>query len=373
MGYSDVAFLEPRGITMTRRSARLAAAFALTISALCCGTAQAQSSPAVQTTFVPASAQFAAVAFPQRVLTSREMELYPIEVFSAASIKEAGFDVLNLEQVTFSGQATEGEPFQGGAVLRFNQPIDKTRAIAGLAKLGGEEGELTKAQHAKQEYFKPAGGTFAVAAPSDRVLVIGSEAWLKQMLDAAQPPAGKPSRIAGLLSQVDGKADFAAVVDMAALAGAISKELDKEKAPPEFEKFKRIPTLIGSLSGAASVRTGLKDRLVIQAKDEAAAKELDVLIPEALEVARKQMVAEVGKNPGNTAVEKALVRYFERISTELTAALRPTRRGLELSLEKDSGAGMTEIAILNALLLPAVQRVRETAREVQAANEAKQQ
>ena len=322
----------------------------------------------VQTTFVPAGAHVAGVAFPQRILSASELEWLPIEVFVAATQKEAGFDLLTLEQVTLSSQITEGaEPVQVGAVLRFSKPFDKAKAVAGVGKTVAEGRELTKAQHGQVEYLKVDGGAVAVAAPSDRVLLVAEETWLKQMLDAAQPPAGKPSRIAQLLSQADTKADFTGVVDMTALSGQITQALDKEKIPPEFAKYKRIPALISAITSSGSIRAGLKDRLVIQAKDEAAAKELETLIPEGLEAARKQMLAEVAKQPATTPVEKATVRYLERISMEFTAAFRPVRRASELSLEKDSGAGMTEIAILNALLMPAVAKVRE------AANEAKQE
>lgn len=330
--------------------------------------AQASPTPVVQTTYVPANAQAAGVVYLGRLLTASELEWFPIEIAVAAAQKEAGIDLMTLEQITLSTRIEEkGQPLQGGAVLRFSKPFDKAQAAAALAKAVSEGSEVTKAQHGQIEYLKAEaeGYVVAVAAPTDRVLLLAEETWLKAMLDHAQPPAGKPSRIVQLLSQADTKADFSGVFDFTAVSSKVVAELDKEKIPAEFEKFKKIPSLMGAVFASMSLRMGLRDKLVIQAKDEAAAKELDVLIPEGIETGRKYLLAEVAKQPANTAIEKATQKYLERVSGELAAAFRPVRRGTELSLEKDSGGGMMEIAFLNALLLPAVEKVRAVQQRVE--------
>ena len=88
------------------------------------GTASAQPAAAIDRGYIPPDAVLAAVAHPRRVMTAPEMELLPIEIISAAGLKELGIDPVQIEEVLAIAEVKDfKQPPQLGLVLRFAGPL----------------------------------------------------------------------------------------------------------------------------------------------------------------------------------------------------------------------------------------------------------
>ena len=73
--------------------------------------------------YIIPEATIAGVVYPRRVLTNPSMEMLPLEVLSAAGIKEAGIDPMDVEQVTV--MIVPPAPMPGlGIVVRFTKPYE---------------------------------------------------------------------------------------------------------------------------------------------------------------------------------------------------------------------------------------------------------
>lgn len=306
--------------------------------------------------------------YPQSVLTSPEMELLPIEVLSAAGMKELGIDPLDIEHALVIAEPPTAGPPQAGVVLRFSHPI-------GQGKLLGPLWEQTAAADLDGKPYRQGKGPLApsIFQPDPQTLIVAHDGLLRKMVaNHASPQAGKMTK---MLSHVTDSPDVLAVVLIEPLRPLLAPVVQFAPIPPPLAGLKKVPDLVSYVAAKANLTGDMNMTLSIRANDEAAAKQLEEIIDELMAQGKQALVQQVAKQEASSdPVEQAMAKYAKRASERIMEILRPVRKGAMLSLS-GSGRGNAQIAtigILAGLLLPAVQAGRDSGRQAVSVNNLKQ-
>ena len=84
--------------------------------------------------YITPEAAFAAVAYPQRVLTAPEMEMLPVEVISAMGKKELGIDPVDIESVMVIVEPSGGRTSRLWRGASFFQALPTGRSSAAVGQ-----------------------------------------------------------------------------------------------------------------------------------------------------------------------------------------------------------------------------------------------
>ncbi len=318
--------------------------------------------------YIIPEATIAGVAYPRRVLTHPSMEMLPIEVLSAAGIKEGGIDPVDVEQVTV--MVVPPSPMPGfGIAVRFTKSYE-LKNILHKATVGTEETQLDGRLYLKGA--SPVAPSFFM--PNDKTLLIANDDTLQKMLANHKSPQMGPAR--KLMKSVDKSSDLAIVAAIEPMLPLIEPLLNMQQVPPPFAGLKQLPELISAARLQIKATSGGSVALALLGNDEAAAEELEKQLNQLIDMGQAMMRAQASSqfSDSDDPVEAAMGKYMQRISGKMLDPFRPTRKGkvvkLELNFEKNGQ--FATVGILVALLLPAVQAAREAARRIHSINNLKQ-
>ena len=310
--------------------------------------------------YVNADAIAALVIHPRELLTAPELELLPREVIIAACIENLGIDPGEIDEAVGLMAATglpSGEPAIG-AILRFTKPLD-AKLLA--EKLGRQTREVMQGGQTYQE--STAKGGFGYAIVDERTLLLGTNLALKSMLapDKADSPLRK------LLAQRSTSKLAVLLVDVETIRPLLQLALKSlPPLPPEFQEFLQAPEMAKWAELSLELRSGFDLQLTLGANDADAARKL-TLMGERLKTITRDMVLDAMRANlprGDSPTDKALAQYMNRLLNRLVemVVIKTEADQVHVTLEGENMPQMATSGVLVALLLPAVQAVREAAR-----------
>jgi hypothetical protein len=183
--------------------------------------------------YVTPEAAGVVVAHPHRVLSAPQMEMLPVEVLSAAGLKELGIDPVEIEQVMAIAEPPRGPALpQAGVVVRMRGPLPQGPILGPLWERTAE-GQL------EGKSYRQAKGPldFSIFHVNDRTLLAAHNGLLRKMLaNHAHPQPGAMSQLLGRISEPP---DLAAVLLVEPFQPLVALPLAMAPLPPQFAQLKR--------------------------------------------------------------------------------------------------------------------------------------
>ncbi len=187
---------------------------------------------------------------------------------------------------------------------------------------------------------------------------------LDEKLDRLLTGAAVDSRVARLLASYDGKSHAFAVIDLEAVREllAMLKPMAAQ-VPPQFQEFFKLPDLLTAIELKLAITASTTAELVLHARDEPSAAEAERLVNKALLMAREMALASMAENMRgpDQELQQATARWLRRISEKVVKSLTPTRDRNRVTITASVDSGYAGLAIMPALLLPAINAARQAA------------
>ena len=312
--------------------------------------------------YLPPQAFAAASAQPAAIMQTEAVQMAPVEVVQAALIRDLAIDPAKVSRVTafFTGPVQPPQPPGYGLVIDFTEPVDARAILPMFQRMPPQV-----AAHPQLQAMWPR----IEAVEGNRVL-FAPEAILKQMKAAA---AAEPVSLAKRLASLT-QSHVAAVIEPA----PVRDDLDQLMAtlpelPPPFVDVRKVPSLIESVQATVNLGKAFRGSLRVQGIDGPATDKLFALTKTGLQVMRLGIIAESQqKLQSDDPVEQAMARYMLRMADRMVASLTPEREANALLWETEQVVPLATTGVLVAMILPAIQAARESARMANASNNLKQ-
>ncbi len=304
--------------------------------------------------FIPADAVSAIVVHPQSFLKGPEADWLPVEVITAAGMKEAGFDPLKVrEGIALFAPPAKGSSPDIGFVLRFTESYSKDSVKSAMR---GREINVS----GREVIEVPGPQSFLWTFPDDKTIVGGTEGMFKKML--AVEKADSP--LISLLKSVDVSGQVTAAFSIDAVRPIMKRAI--AAAPPvpaPFQGVLRVPDLLSAIILKVDAGAAFKASLTLRAVDDDSAVAIESMVNGGLALGRNMALAELANMPnrGNDPVEAAGAKYLTRLTNKLFDLIKPVREGKEVRVSVEAGSSLAAVPVLIALLLPAMQAARSAA------------
>jgi hypothetical protein len=287
-------------------------------------------------------ATFAAIlVHPQRVLRSPDMEFLPTEVISASGLKEFGIDPCEIEQILVIAEPSAGPPAKVGVVLRSSSPLPQGKILGPLWQ-GTTEATLDGKTY--QKGSEPMG--VSIFRVDDRTLIVAQDELLHRMLaNHAKPEEGKMTQVLG---RVAAPPDVLALVLIEPIRPLLAMPLGMVQLPPDLADVKKVPDLLSSIGIKANLTDEMSVSLTLRAKDDGSATELEAIVDKLLAMGEKLAAAQSARQASSAdPVEQAMAKYSQRMSQRILKAIRPVRKGQNLTLAA-SGNAVAQVGAIGA-------------------------
>lgn len=345
----------------------LALLFSLTLL-LCSVSAQQE----VGNGFVPPESTAAILVKPGDIYESPLLQMVPWEILDVKSKEMAGFSVRHIESVliTATPPGATGKP-EIGAVVKLAKATQLDALFPELRKAG----KLTPANWPDTEtkYLKGAPELMLDVYPVDgKTYLIGMTEAIEAML--AQSKRNELSGVAKLIQEDGVPAEFQAffitqpIRDLARfLLSDPNFPLPKLRTLPEQMEYAQLIADFDLEKGGITLKLTAKNASEAEALEKTVVDLLDVGISLGVQMAQPPKT--------NEAEEDAFRQYVQRVSNTLKTALKPTRKGNQVTLTTVGKPGTSPQVLLasgTAVLLPAIEAARIQSSRMGTANNLKQ-
>ena len=309
---------------------------------------------------------------PRQILTSKQLELLPIEVAQAASLKHTGLDPLKAEHVVVSVEPPMAGPPNYSVMATFTERVGKLNSeLIAHTQPGELEGQR---YFQSQDMFMP-----SIYSTDGKTLLAAPDMTVRKFVTGGATP--EPSMLVKRLAN-SASDDLYMGVDLQPLRPFINQMLmqQQQEIPPEFQFLLSIPDLVRLVELRGNLTGKGPTELLVEANNEQDAKQIVSLLDGAAQVWIDKALEEAEKlKQKDDPVEQAMGRYIERVSGAAREGFMPKREGAKLVLfrmeDTSDSMGLVStatIGVLVALLLPAVQAAREAARRNSSLNNMRQ-
>ncbi|MEM6470354.1 MAG: DUF1559 domain-containing protein, partial [Planctomycetota bacterium] len=328
----------------------------------------AQTSEKLSSRYIPGNALAATFVFPSELLDDPSVQMLPIEVAEAATMENVGVELRDLEEI----KLVVGMPSPAGPVGGLVVSLAKGYSFETLSpKLTesferGEENGLVIYTSRQQPVVR-------VYQPDPQTMLIGMGGYLDAMIDAADGGEGK---LPDLVSKLSRRKGTTAIAVLEQLRPMITPMLQQQQPmlPPQLQDAVNVAEYTDAvlINADFSLSNG-STTLSFLGKDEASAERIETLINDSLDFASTMIIAQAKKEfQGDSAMDRAMIKYIERMGQQVPEMIRPKRRGDLVQVKTEMETGVATTGVLVGMLLPAVQAARSAARRMSGSNNLKQ-